>query len=277
MYLCGQADAVLPFPSRMSEITRWRLLSTDAADGPANMALDEALMQRAAATGEWILRVYAWSAPTLSLGRNQRALEAYDPATLESHGVPVVRRPTGGRALLHDREVTYSVVAPLAAAGPLRLAYGRINRLLLHALHSLGVDAAIVGAAQPYRVQPGAAPCFDHPAPGEIVVGGRKLVGSAQWRDEEALLQHGSILLDGDQAPVSALMRRPVPPPPAPATLRDLAGEGMTWERVRDALFDAVRALEDPRAASLPLDPRLLARAAALADRYAAPAWTWRR
>ena len=76
------------------------------------MALDEALMSRARRSGETVLRVYGWAAPTLSFGRHQRALGEYDEAALLRAGVGVVRRPTGGRALLHDREVTYSVTAP---------------------------------------------------------------------------------------------------------------------------------------------------------------------
>src|SRR5690349_530391 len=95
----------------------WRLLLTLPADGAWNMALDEALMEHARRTNEWVLRVYAWSAPTLSFGRNQRALGVYLPERLERDAVSVVRRPTGGRAILHWREITYSVVAPANEAG----------------------------------------------------------------------------------------------------------------------------------------------------------------
>src|SRR5918999_2420397 len=107
---------------------RWRLLLTDPASGPENMALDEALMDRARATGEWVLRVYSWSRPTLSVGRHQRARDAYDPVTLAAEGLFIVRRPTGGRAILHEREVTYSVTGPAAVAGTVRESYQRINR-----------------------------------------------------------------------------------------------------------------------------------------------------
>src|SRR6185312_6462234 len=99
--------------------TMWRLLRSPASAGADNMAMDEALMAHAARTGQWVLRVYAWSSPTLSFGRNQRALGAYDRARLAERGIDVVRRPTGGRAILHDREVTYSVVGPVRDAGDL--------------------------------------------------------------------------------------------------------------------------------------------------------------
>src|SRR5829696_3355288 len=113
----------------------WRLLLSPPLGGPENMALDEALMARARRTGETVLRVYAWSQPTLSLGRNQLAIGVYRDALLAERGV--VRRPTGGRALLHHREVTYSVTAPCDDSGSLVAEYGRINALLCSALGSL--------------------------------------------------------------------------------------------------------------------------------------------
>src|SRR5205814_2393375 len=119
-------------------------------------------------------------------------------------GLDVVRRPTGGRAILHDREITYSVTAPVRDAGDLRESYERINRLLLSALHSIGVSASVAVAAT-RSVAPGMAPCFDEPTPGELTLAGRKLAGSAQWRSEDALLQHGSILIADDQSLLATL------------------------------------------------------------------------
>lgn len=256
---------------------RWRLLITPADDGARNMAIDEALMAYAARTGTTVLRLYAWARPTISLGRNQRAAGQYDPEAIAAAGVDVVRRPTGGRALLHDAEVTYSVTAPVATAGSLRQSYERINRILVEGLRRLGVDARVADARSGARsMTPGLTPCFDVPAPGELVAGGRKLVGSAQWRDEGALLQHGSILLDGDQGLVAALLREPVPAPPPPATLRALLGRTPSLGEVATALGEAVRALEDADAEWLPgvppgCDP------GPYCARHVDPAWIWRR
>src|SRR6185503_12044219 len=122
--------------------TCWRLIVTPPAGGAENMALDEALMERARETNEWVLRVYSWSTPTISLGRNQSARGRYDLERIGQLGFGVVRRPTGGRAILHHREITYSVTAPAEEAGDLRQSYDRINQLLLHALNSLGVHAS---------------------------------------------------------------------------------------------------------------------------------------
>jgi lipoate-protein ligase A len=253
---------------------RWRLLLTGPASGPQNMALDEALMARARTTGEWVFRVYSWSAPTLSLGRHQSACAGYDRETLAAAGIAVVRRPTGGRAVLHDREVTYSVTAPATEAGALRESYERINRLLVDGLRSLGVAVEISETSR--APKPDLTPCFERPSPGELTAAGRKLAGSAQWRDDGALLQHGSILADGDQAPVSTLLRHPLAPC-APATLRALIGREPAVVDVARALFDSVRRHEDRDATELTVDATLLGLAARLCGRYEDETWTWRR
>lgn len=255
----------------------WRLLHTPPASGAANMALDAALMRDAARHGGWTLRVYAWAHPTISFGRHQRAHELYDPSRVEDAGLRVVRRPTGGRALLHDTEVTYSVAAPVTVAGSPRAAYSRINAILVHALRALGVDASIAGLAEGRSVAPGASPCFAHPAPGEIVAGGRKLAGSAQWRSGGALLQHGSILVSGDQCQVARLLRVPGADPPPPATLRELLRGEVPVDDVAGALFAAVRTLEDPGAEVTALDDAVAANTRRLRTVFGDPAWTWGR
>src|SRR5579864_3364685 len=125
---------------------RWRTLLTPPQSGVDNMALDEALMERAARTGEWICRVYAWSEPTVSFGRNQAAARHYDPARLAARRLAAVRRPTGGRAILHNREITYSVAGPVADAGGLHESYVLINRLLVNGLGSLGIPVVVADA-----------------------------------------------------------------------------------------------------------------------------------
>jgi lipoate-protein ligase A len=256
--------------------SHWRLLVTPPASGPDNMALDEALMARARASGEWVLRVYSWSSPTVSLGRNQTARGRYDLERIRARGLAVVRRPTGGRAILHHREITYSVTAPVDGAGDLRESYERINRLLVDGLRRLGVTAEV---ARPARraAAPGMAPCFDAPTSGELTVGGRKLAGSAQWRSEGALLQHGSILVADDQSSLAELAVGSQSPVPVPATLAEALGRAPSVADVADALAEAVRALEDSSAAHLAIDEAVRARASELVVRYLDDEWTWRR
>ena len=255
---------------------RWRLLQTPPLDGPSNMALDHALMARAREGGEAVLRVYEWSAPVLSLGRNQRARGIYLDDELARRDIAVVRRLTGGRALLHHREVTYSLTAPANAGEPLGVMYRRMNALLLEALSALGVAGVLARPATRSR-PPTDMPCFAEPSLGEIEVDGRKLVGSAQWRDDGALLQHGSILVENDQQTLPTLMREPAAIPPRPATLLEILGRVPDASEVATALFDAVRRMEDPGATPLGPDESAALDTSRYQDIYRDPEWTWRR
>ena len=253
----------------------WSLLLTPPLPGAHNMALDEALLERAASTGAAVFRVYSWATPTLSFGRNQAARGFYDADRARASGVEVVRRPTGGRSLLHHREITYSVTAPVAHLGSLRESYTRINRLLVGGLQRLGVSVEVAAPLE-RALPPSAAPCFERPASGELVVDGRKLVGSAQWRDQGALLQHGSILIEDDQRLVSVLGDDVGEPQPA-ATLAAALGRTPTVDEVASDLFDAVIALECAGANVLEPDAELETSTRRLVDRYADDSWTWRR
>lgn len=264
-----------PFSPTAGGTIRWRLMRSPALPAAANMALDEALMTHARERREAVLRVYRWRAPTLSLGRNQRARGLYDETRAAKAGVDIVRRPTGGRAVLHWREVTYSVAAPEGALGDLAAAYRFINELLVAALRRLGVDARIV-APGARELPPGPVPCFETPSAGEIEAGGGKLVGSAQWRDAGALLQHGSILVADDQPLAVELLRESAAPPPPAATLAALLEREPGFDEVADALERALVA-RCGRAEPLHDDAALAERAAALEPRYRDPDWTWRR
>ena len=255
---------------------QWRFIVTPPADGAENMALDEALMERARVTGEWVVRVYSWRTPTISLGRNQTARDRYDLARIRELGLDIVRRPTGGRAILHHREITYSVTGPVAEAGGLRHSYDRINLLLAEALRALGADVAIAAPSK-RGVSPGMSPCFDEPAAGELTLDGRKLAGSAQWRADGALLQHGSILIEDDQSLLSTLALANGPAVPPPATLAGALDHVPSVNDVSLALGEAIRVVEGVQPYELSIDEPLRARTTALVVRYVDNAWTWRR
>ena len=241
------------------------------------MARDAGLMDRARDSGEVIFSVYSWSKPTLSLGRNQTAAGRYDVQQLADRGIDVVRRPTGGRALLHWREVTYSVTAPISDGDSLGDSYERINRILLDGLSRLGVAAfeSRGGAPTP---RPGELPCFAQPAEGELVVDGAKLVGSAQYRENGALLQHGSILIADDQPLIASLLLSHAPElePPEAATLTQALGREPSIEEVAAQLFDAVRELEDSGASFLDESDTREYTNRYLAS-YRNELWTWRK
>ena len=212
----------------------WRLLETGAGPGAWNMAVDEAMLEaHRQGLAPPTLRVYRWARPTLSLGYAQR-LDGLDLAAPRAAGVDVVRRPTGGRAVLHAGDLTYAVVASGLPAS-VSASYRRIADALVDGLAGLGLAPAVVpGATRPGR----SAACFASSTRADLVVDGRKVVGSAQLRREGAVLQHGTIYL----ARPAALAARVLPDEEGVADLADLLGAAPSFEGVRDALAAGVAA-----------------------------------
>ncbi len=262
----GGRASPLPPACRLA-VRRWELLlDSMGASGAVNMAIDAGLLALAERTGRAFLRLYRFDPPCLSFGRNEPAT-AYDRAAITRLGVDVVRRPTGGRAVWHEHEVTYAVAAPVAAFGTLRRAYWAIQEWLAAALRALGADATLA----PERSRP-AAParsgaCFAAPVGGEVLVRGRKLVGSAQARRGKALLQHGSVLLAGSQG-LARLVSRDPGPPGGDTTLAAVCGRPVSFAETAAALIAAWDARLIPPLAALPhWSPAA----------YRDTAWTWRR
>ncbi len=181
---------------------QWRLIVDSPRDGGMNMAIDTAILQAVAASSvPPTLRLYRWEPPCLSLGYAQ-PLEDVDLERLHAHGWGLVRRPTGGRAILHTEELTYSVCVPAAhplAAGTVVDSYRRISMALLAALGQLGASPHADRLTERIRGHSQAV-CFETPSHYEITVQGRKLVGSAQARRGGGVLQHGTLPLTGDVA-----------------------------------------------------------------------------
>src|SRR5919112_6335644 len=184
----------------------WHLwIDESPRPGWTNMAIDHALLERAQRQGESWLRLYQWPPHCLSFGRHEPASLRYDAEHISARGIDTVRRPTGGRAVWHAEELTYSVATPYTRFGTLQSAYGEIHEMLADALKMLGVSVSLAGRRRPPPLDAGA--CFAHAVGGEIMVGGRKVVGSAQLRSGDAVLQHGSILLRDSQSVVRELMK----------------------------------------------------------------------
>lgn len=240
------------------------------------MARDVALQSRAAKTGETVFSIYSWSRPTLSFGRNQPARGLYDLEKIRAAGIDVVRRPTGGRAILHHREVTYSVTAPIDGT-TLHDTYAQINRILQAGLATLGVLVEAAAGAERAEV-PSVRPCFETPSRGELIVDGAKLVGSAQWREDGALLQHGSILVDDDQSSLLDLSMMPIENHRwlPPASLHSLLGRSPNVAEVADAMLNAVKSLEDDGVTEL-AEADIRADALARVPQFLDEDWTWRR
>jgi lipoate-protein ligase A len=240
------------------------------------MALDEALATTVR-NGEGVIRLYRWDPPTISFGRNQPASGRFDRSIARATGIDFVRRPTGGRAVLHDREVTYAAIFPKRALGSVRSAYARIHAGLARGLSRLGVDARVVGPEEGQVLPPDAGPCFRAPAPGELVVGGRKLVGSAQVRIGDGLLQHGSILVAGSQDVLAELGADGEVGDDRPVTLEELLGEPPGYRAVMDAVRVGLESELGGTWREEEYTAAELAEAAGLVPRYRSEAWTWRR
>lgn len=196
----------------------WRLLITPPASGPWNMALDEAILE-AVGRGEAppTLRLYAWEPPCLSLGYTQ-PLADVDLIRLKERGWDLVRRPTGGRAILHTDELTYAVIGPLhepRLSGSVLESYRRLSEALLAALHLSGIPAEARPNPSPTspsttrQDQHEGPVCFEVPSNYEITAGGKKLIGSAQARRKEGVLQHGSLPLCGDLTRITEVLSFP--------------------------------------------------------------------
>lgn len=266
-----------------------RFLDTGAAPGAWNMAVDEMLYtacQRALASGTppekapFVFRLYAWSPAALSLGRGQRAERDVRLEKLEEEGIDLCRRLTGGRAVLHDRELTYSVTGPAALLGEdVQQSYHRLSAGLAAGLRKLGAPVEIAPPVTPaYAAQPS---CFATTSVHEIAVGGKKVVGSAQCRGGGAVLQHGSILLHSPEERLVRLLRArngKAPPTGFATGLCAVLGREVGYEEAAAAVRAGMEeALERPFTGA-PLTPAEEVRAGALAEsRYASASWTLAR
>jgi len=276
-----------PFPE-----TTWRLLQSPPAEGAWNMAVDEAILDgvrqdESPAT----LRLYAWEPSCFSLGYAQSAADV-DQAFLERAGWHLVRRPTGGRAILHTDELTYSVIGPPEdprLAGSVLESYRCLSQALLHALHLLGIPAeAHEKSSETAGAGPAANPiCFEVPSNYEITVGGKKLVGSAQARRRNGVLQHGSLPLIGDLTRIVQALSLPDEASRQEAadrllehatTVEAVLGKVISWEQAARAYVQAFREVLNLELVPGALSQAEIQRAESLRqEKYAHPHWNLRR
>jgi lipoate-protein ligase A len=240
------------------------------------MALDHALLESVQRHPRAVLRLYRWQPACLSFGRNQPARGSYDESAARALGVDIVRRPTGGMAVLHDGELTYAVIAPVDLLGGPRASYRAINAALVAGLQRLGVPAQLSAGGK--RVAFGSLhPCFAEPAAGEVVADGQKLVGSAQRCEHRTLLQHGSILLDGSQEVVGRIATVPFDLAGRATTLKALLGGAPALDALTAAIVAGFEEVTGYRCRAGAVCTQTAERASELEALYRSPAWTWRR
>jgi lipoate-protein ligase A len=228
----------------------WRLVLSPPAAGAENMAIDEAILECVASHRcPPTLRLYAWVPACLSLGYAQPVAQV-DTDRLDRRGWHLVRRPTGGRAILHTDELTYSLSAPADdphVAGGVLGSYRHLSAGLTRALGLLGLQVEV----QPQEKLDEAARlnpvCFEVPSAYELTVDGRKLVGSAQTRRMGGVLQHGSVPLEGDIARITDALHYATEEERAlaaeqvrgrAATVGQLLGRTVTWREAAQAMAD---------------------------------------
>ncbi len=264
----------------------WRLVVSGFADGATNMAIDEAILQ---AVSEGLvpptLRFYGWEPPCISVGLNQAIQEEIDLERCRLAGIHVVRRPTGGKAILHHNELTYSVALPashpLAGTGVLD-SFRRISCGLLKGLEVLGL--------KPYQAMPPredllSPVCFEAPSDYEIECEGKKVIGSAQLRRKGGILQHGSIPLRGDIAAIADFLRLGKEERESlkerirrrASTLSDLLGREVSFEEAAAAFIRGFREAFDLFLVPSSLTPFEEEQARALREKYASDEWTFNR
>lgn len=264
----------------------WRLILDPPAPGAWNMAVDEAILN-AATQGNVppTLRLYAWNPACLSLGYAQ-PISDVDEKRLEEFGWDMVRRPTGGRAILHTDELTYSVCGPEhepVLNGDILSSYQRLSAAILAALENIGVGVqALPQEKNPVSKTPEPV-CFEIPSNYEITANGKKLVGSAQARRQGGVLQHGTLPLYGDLARIVQVLRFPNPVSRAQAaerlleratTIQTALGRLVDWQLAADSF---IRAFSETLKlellpGSLTESEQLLAHQL-LEEKYANPSW----
>jgi lipoyl(octanoyl) transferase len=193
----------------------WKFVDSGYGSPSFNMALDEALLEwNSKGAFSPVIRFYGWNPPTLSIGYFQKVEKEINLEAVKNQGIGFVRRPTGGRGVLHEHELTYSVIVPEShpmMPNTVAEAYRVISEGILKGFHQLGLEAyfAIPETTEERELlkSPHSAVCFDTPSWYELVVEGRKVAGSAQTRQKGVILQHGSILLDMDEDKLFSLFK----------------------------------------------------------------------
>jgi len=285
--------------------TTWRLLITPPVRGAWNMAVDEAILE---ASGKQLvpptLRLYSWHPPCLSLGYAQPVSDVNLPALL-SNGWDLVRRPTGGRAILHTDELTYAVIGPSnepRLQGSVLESYQRLSQALLKALALLHIPAQAKPLSSTVSSSPSApsatsAPsstpshianpvCFETPSNYEILANGKKIIGSAQARRKDGVLQHGSFPLCGDLTRILQVLAFPDETARQQAktrlqqhatTAEQVLGEPLSWQAAANAFVQAFEQTLDLRFVKADLNGFEIARAEELyQEKYTSLSWNHR-
>ncbi|WP_106589812.1 lipoate--protein ligase family protein [Salsuginibacillus halophilus] len=274
---------------------QWYFIDSGACSPAYNMALDEMLLSwHSEGRIPPVVRFYDWDPATLSIGYFQKVDKEIDTEAVSKHNLGFVRRPTGGRGVLHDDELTYSVIVSEehpAMPATVTEAYRVISEGILQGFRELGFQAEFAVPRTEEEKEalknPRSAVCFDAPSWYELVVEGRKVAGSAQTRQRGVILQHGSIILDVDEEQLFDLFKYPSERvrrrmqdafKTKAVSLRELAGQTVPMKDVRPAFYHGFQKGLDVELVPYELTKEQEEEVQALAaSRYGSEAWTYRR
>jgi lipoate-protein ligase A len=212
------------------KMKEWDLIIENTPlDSSWNMAVDEYLFQSLTEEPQTIVRFYAWKNPTVSLGYSQKILEVADVEFCKKNGIDIVRRMTGGKLVLHHKEVTYSLASSDTEIFTATLvdSYRFISEALMKGLEKMGLTPSLASPA-PQEYVRGNLPCFSYPSRNEVEVSGKKIIGSAQKRGGSKFIQHGSIPLEEDDELLTSI------------TFLEGAGEEVRMISLTEALGSAI-------------------------------------
>jgi len=267
----------------------WRLIVNAPAQGAWNMAVDEAILESTTSHLQpATLRFYSWNPFCLSLGHGQ-SIKDIDEESLQEHGWDLVRRPTGGKAILHADEFTYCICAPQNdphVQGSVLESYRHLSQGLMGALQNIGLAASSEPHKDPSERNTTQPICFEVPSDYEITLNGKKIIGSAQARKKNGILQHGAIPLFGDIARITDVLQYSSEEERAlsrsqliahATTLQEQAGRKITWKNLAQAFVCGFEKALDVKIKPGRLSELERRRAKEiLEEKYANPDWTRR-
>jgi lipoate-protein ligase A len=263
----------------MDTISIWQILDTRIENASFNMALDEILLERSlkGVLKAPLFRFYGWDKPSISVGRYQSIQKDIRVDNCQRDQIPLVRRPTGGRAVFHDKELTYSVIIPANhpwAQNSLMVTFAMISQILVEGMNNIGLEVDFEKQAHGIKSYPHQASCFASITPYEVTLQGIKIIGSAQYRHQGAILQQGSVLISinpsiSDYFNTLDILHKGI---------NDIVNVDVTYDMLKLGILKSLQSHSEDSLLSYPLNQETLESAQNLAKtKYSSDNWTFYR
>jgi len=262
-----------------NKLSYWQVLDTGIENASFNMALDEVLMERSlqGVLKAPLFRFYGWDKPSISIGRYQSIQKDIRVDNCQRAQIPLVRRPTGGRAVFHDDEMTYSVTIPPNhpwAQNSLMQTFSMISHILVEGMINIGLEVDFEKQAHGIKSYPHQASCFASTTPYEVTLQGIKIIGSAQYRHQGAILQQGSILISVNPFISDYFTTRDI----LHKGIKDIVNIDVNYESLKSGIINSLQSHSEKPLGNFKLTPETLESAQNLArTKYSSDEWTFSR